>query len=229
MLYEWPLAASFFIFLFILVGLYYISKLTIKKIFDVLHLFIKSDRIVMYIISGIFLPGTIIHELSHFIMALVLLLRVHDLRIFPEMRNNGIKLGHVIYEKRDIFSGIIVGIAPLIFGISFFWWLYSINLFTHNLWYIQIVKIYIMFVISATMFSSKQDLVDIGYLIPILIIVVFCVYYFNIDIRILFSNQSLIAVLKDFMYSVTVYLGISVIIHVSLIATIQLFLSIHKK
>ena len=205
-----------FLILFVieLTFLYFISRLSIKELFYSLRIFIRHDKIVFVILALIFFPGTVIHELSHFVIAIILLLRVREIHIFPEFEKNYIKLGRVIYEKQDVLRGIIVGIAPIVIGLIIFFWLSTLHIFLiENLW-LKLLMFYLIFVISTTMFSSRQDLIDLGYLLPITIIIIIFLYLFQIDLGRLFTNPQLIAVTTDFVYDVNVYLGISIGIHI---------------
>lgn len=205
-----------------LVALFFISRISIKYLFYLFHRILSHDKVVYLLIAAIFLPGTILHELSHFAMAIVLLLKVRELHIFPQMENGYIKLGRVIYEKKDVVRSIIVGIAPIILGLLFFWWLSIVDvLSTHNVW-IKIIVIYIIFVISTTMFSSKQDLIDLVYILPIIMIGGIIFYFFPIDISFITKQTILIEGTYKFLYDVNNYLFISLIIHIVLISILFL-------
>ncbi|CAN5230672.1 hypothetical protein BH09PAT2_BH09PAT2_10050 [soil metagenome] len=217
MFFEFPLAVLFVIFCLLFILLYIVSRQSIQQLFFVFHSIFRNDFIATSFIALIFLPGTVIHELSHFFMAIFLFLPVHKLSLLPQRRGDGLILGYVVYEKRDIVRGIIVGIAPIIVGLLFFWWLYSIHFFAKDIWQIQALKVYGMFVLSSTMFSSKQDLVDIAYVIPIILVIATIVYIFHINLFFFLSNKSFVEAMRDFMYSVSMYASISLGIHIAII------------
>ncbi len=210
------LAPLFFVELALL---FLISRKTIQYLFYVLHELTSNTTVIYLTIALVFLPGTILHELSHFLMAIVLLLRVREIHIFPEWKNGYLKLGKVLYEKRDVIRSILVGVAPICVGLLFFWWMSSVGILTsHNL-SMQIVSIYLIFVISSTMFSSKQDLVDVIYILPIGIVIGIIYYFFPIDLSFISKQQIVIEAIQKFLYDVTIYLGISLLIH-SILLTI---------
>lgn len=64
----------------------------------------------------IFLPGIIVHELSHLLMAKLLGLRAGRFRVWPEVQRDSIGLGSVSVEQADAVRGSLVGAAPLITG-----------------------------------------------------------------------------------------------------------------
>lgn len=223
---HWPLILLFVLQLIIL---FFISRISIRYLFYLFHRITTSDQLVYYCIAAIFLPGTIIHELSHFAMAMMLFLRVRELHIFPKMEKGYIKLGRVIYEKQDVLRSIIVGIAPIILGLLFFWWLSAVELFESESWVVKVVTIYIIFVISTTMFSSKQDLVDLVYILPIFIILGILLYFFPVDFSFITNQSVLIEGIYKFLYDVNSYLFISLIIHIFLICILFLLLRLFKK
>lgn len=133
------------------------------------------------LISTIYFPGTLLHETAHFAMATLLLLRVKEIQIFPKITGEDtVKLGHVLYEKRGAVRGALVGIAPFFLGMIFFWSLTYFKLFPNQSLGLNILFSYLIFTISSTMFSSKHDLIDILYAIPLVIMGIGIVYIFNL-------------------------------------------------
>jgi len=124
--------------------------------------------------------------------------------------------------------GILVGVAPffgalfLFFGLSFF------NLFPNKNLGLNIFLIYLIFTVSSLMFSSKQDLVDIGYLIPFILFLLIIGYIFQpfIPSFNLFYFKNIIAGLEFFLTNVNYYLFLSILIHLFLIA---LFSFVNRK
>jgi hypothetical protein len=66
----------------------------------------------------ILLPGVVIHELSHWLMAKTLGVRVQRLRIGPERkpRRKRVSLGSVRVGKVDPVRSSLIGLAPLLVG-----------------------------------------------------------------------------------------------------------------
>ena len=141
------------LFILQLIFLYFISRISIKELFQVLRIFFRNDKIVFTFVSLIFLPGTIIHELAHFLAAITMFLRVHEVHVFPQWEKDYIKLGRVIYEKKDVIRSIFVGIAPVIIGLLFFWWFSVIDVLSVEDTKIRIFMVYAIFIISTSMFS----------------------------------------------------------------------------
>lgn len=163
--------------------LFVISRKNIKLFFKIF----QNKKIAVWIISFLFFPGTIIHELSHFIIATSLFLRVRDIEIFPHLERENLKLGRVIYERKDFLRSFFVGISPLFFGTLVLYLIFYFKFFpSQNLIY-NLFFGYLIFSISSTMFSSPQDLKDAKYLIPLGFILMFLIYLFDIQINFYFN------------------------------------------
>lgn len=110
--------------------------------------------------SLIFLPGTIIHELSHWIVAEVLQVRTGEISIFPDdAEGNTQRLGSVATEKTDPFRGFLIGLAPFISGVlilvvlgqllSVGWGVY--------IWWQLVLIVYGIIVVGNSMMISSSD------------------------------------------------------------------------
>lgn len=172
------------VFLLQIIAIYIISKLIVKELFILLRKFFQTDFPVFFIVSLIFLPGTIIHEAAHFITALLLILPVKSLTVFPKWENNEIKLGEVLYVKKDFLRAILVGIAPVFFGIGILFSLFYFHIYPANNIWLNILYSYLVFSVSANMFSSSQDLKDLALIIPVILLLIVIFYVFDIKINI---------------------------------------------
>lgn len=202
------------VFLLQIIVIYIISKLTIKELFLFLRKFFQTDYPVFLLVSFIFLPGTIIHETAHFITALFLILPVKSMTIFPKWDSNEIKLGEVTFIKKDFLRTILVGIAPVFFGIGILFSLFYFNIYPANNIGLNIVYSYLIFSISANMFSSKQDLKDLVLIVPVILLLIVIFYVFDIKI-----NMSSINVI---MNKVNLYIFFVLIIDIFLFGFIKL-------
>ena len=69
------------------------------------------------IFSLIFFPGVLLHELSHFMMAQLLMVRTSGFSLMPAVLPGGrLRLGYVEVEGTDFFRDALIGTAPLISG-----------------------------------------------------------------------------------------------------------------
>jgi hypothetical protein len=62
------------------------------------------------------LPGIILHELSHAIMAILLGARIGRISIRPKLAGQRVQLGFVPVEKTDAVRASLIGLAPLLVG-----------------------------------------------------------------------------------------------------------------
>jgi len=216
------------IFFLEIVLIYILSRQAITEIFHLLRIFFKNDKFIFSLVTVFFLPGTLIHEIAHFFGATVLMLRVREVKIFPEWQKNYIKLGSVVYEKKDFFRGILVGIAPFFAGLFFFWVLGQFKLFPNeNLW-LNILFGYLIYTVSSTMFSSPQDLIDIIFIIPLILIIWAIVYIFKIDINQLLTNKKLIENLLNLIREINFYLIFSLAVNLSVVLVFKSLRSVLK-
>ena len=171
------------VFLLLIIAIYIVSRLILKELFILLRKFFQSDFVVFSLISLLFLPGTIIHESAHFITALLLILPVKSMTVFPKWDENEIKLGEVLFIKKDFLRAILVGVAPVFFGIGILFSLFYFHIYPANNIGLNILYAYLIFSISANMFSSKQDLKDLLLIIPVILLIIIIIYVFNIKIN----------------------------------------------
>lgn len=126
-------------------------------------------------LSFLFLPGVIIHELSHFFMAIILFVEVSDIEFLPKIINDRVKLGSVAIAKTDPIRRLLIGFSPIISGLSIFFFLGYY--FGGNI----IFLFYLLFAIANTMFSSKKDLE--GALALFLVVVILFLAFYILGFR----------------------------------------------
>lgn len=143
--------AYFIIFLLEILVIFILSKSLIKHLGLFLYKITASPRFTQGFISFIFLPGTIIHELSHLFAATILGIPVGRIEIFPQFEKGGIRLGSVQIGQTDPFRRLTVGLAPFVTGLA------AVILIL-NFWDISPLSILAIFIITNTMYSSRKDL-----------------------------------------------------------------------
>lgn len=148
---------SFFTELFFL---FLLSRTFTRELSWFLYRMIRSQHITMYIIAFLFLPGTIIHELSHYLMAVMLRVHAGNIHLFPEMAGDNIKMGTVAIAKTDPIRRFFIGAAPFFCGTSLILITISLsiqyNIVNNSLFLILLG--YLIFEIGNTMFSSRKDM-----------------------------------------------------------------------
>lgn len=77
----------------------------------------RSPEFSITLFSIIFLPGVLLHELSHYVTAVILGVQTARFSLVPQLLPNGrLQLGYVETVKTDIVRDSLVGMAPLIAG-----------------------------------------------------------------------------------------------------------------
>jgi hypothetical protein len=170
------------IFILIFTFLFFISRLLIKDL-TFLSLRITNNRnLAIRLFHLIFLPGVIVHELAHLIVAEVLLVRTGGLNFSPQPGKDRIVLGSVGIEETDPFRRAIVGFAPVLVGfliISFsvFYFLSDNSPLSFPVNYLFVF--FVVFEVGNTMFSSKKDLEGTALLLFIMGAFVITLYFFG--------------------------------------------------
>jgi hypothetical protein len=165
--------------LFILVLLVFLQRALHREIQAVFLILTRRQDITSVIFSLIFIPGILLHELSHFLMAHLLGVRTGRFSIFPRPTPDGtLRLGYVEIASGGIIKDALIGAAPLISGclfvayaaiyrmemptlwdllrngqIELFWMGISILPKIHDFW----LWFYLTFVVSSTMMPSASD------------------------------------------------------------------------
>lgn len=148
------------------------------------HKIFKSKRISVWLIAIIFMPGTIIHEFSHAVMAKLFFVHVGRMELFPSLNGESLKLGSVEVGKTDLFRNFLIGIAPFVTGLSLLF-LILYFAFTKNIVGINLmtgIVLYFIFVIANTMYSSKKDMEGAIEFLLLLVSPVLLLYFLGVRI-----------------------------------------------
>ena len=166
-------------FVLTLLPLVFLQRLLHREIQAVFLILSRSERVTITLFSLIFLPGVLLHELSHYGMAVLLGVDAARFSLIPQLLDDGrLQLGYVETAKTDIARDLLVGAAPLIVGGGFvalvaifpmhlqpmwavlrngqfgLFWFGLTGLFTVKdfpLWF------YLTFAVSSTMLPSQSD------------------------------------------------------------------------
>ena len=111
------------IWVFITLGvLFFIERWIHQHMQGIAFLLTGSVQWSVLIYALILFPGVFLHELSHWIMAKLLLVRTGRFSVWPSLQPDGtIRLGYVEFYKTKHMAPIresLIGGAPLIFGIG---------------------------------------------------------------------------------------------------------------
>lgn len=147
------------LFIFELASLFILSKLLTKSLLRLFFKITKNDKIAIGLLVFLFFPGTVVHEMAHFLSAGLLFVKTGSMELTPKITESEIRLGSVEIAKTDIFRRAIIGVAPVLFGLALiFGILYYLQSLATNNPAISLFLFYIIFTVGNTLFSSKKDL-----------------------------------------------------------------------
>lgn len=204
-------------------------------------LFTKRIDLSILLFSIVFLPGVLLHEISHFLTAKLLRVPTGRFSVLPRPLPEGkLQLGYVETYKTDVFRDALIGIAPLLTGmtvialISYFQFeiipstdtikiaSMNINMDTFFRVYNQSdfwLWFYFIFVISSTMYPSVSDRrswlpMFVLLFVILLVFILLGAGPWMVDVLIPGFNQLLLGL--------SIILGISALIHVVLLIPLWL-------
>ena len=76
-----------------------------------------STQVAVWLFWVLFLPGTLLHELSHWLVATLLGVKTSGFSLWPTVKRKGeLQMGAVQVSASDPFRHSLIGLAPLAFG-----------------------------------------------------------------------------------------------------------------
>lgn len=214
------------LFIVELISLFFISKKLVNSIATLIYKFGGSEKLVVNFLAVLFLPGTIIHELAHLLVAGVMLVHVGEIDLVPKTEGEGVRLGSVQIGKTDPLRRMIIGVAPVLAGLSIILGVlyYMPSVFNIAWWQILIVLL-IIFQIGNTMFSSKKDMEGVtGFFVAIITVSILILVFLNYTnilpwesayywlINLDFSNVYTFSKLGSFYLSIPIILDLLIIL-----------------
>lgn len=150
----------FLLFLAELFLLFILSRFLTRELSLFFYMISRSKTFTSYFIALIFLPGTLVHELSHALVAKLLFVHVGKIELLPELQEESLKLGSVEVGKTDFIRNFFIGVAPFFVGTTLilFIMFYALSDNVIGLNMLTVFLVYVLFVISNSMYSSKKDL-----------------------------------------------------------------------
>jgi hypothetical protein len=164
--------------------LFLLSRAVTRKLSFLFYRITRNKTVTIYLLALLFFPGTVIHELSHMMMAGILFVPVGQMELWPKIEGDYVKLGSVTVAHTDIFRRFLIGSAPFFLGTSLLlgmlFYAAQNHLFSATL-YIVLLG-YAAFEIGNTMFSSRADME--GALELLGVVLFFVLVFFFLGVRI---------------------------------------------
>lgn len=217
------------IFLLELLVLFFSGKYISTNLYLLFQRLLRSRRIPVYLVSSFFFPGVLIHELSHWLMAKVLLVPTGQITLIPQVEDRSVKLGSVEVEKTDFVRGFLISFAPVVGGIGMLvvcaWCMQNTSIINYLGVYLRyIVFGYLMYVIANTMFSSRRDFESMKGFLIVLVIVVIGAYL--LDSQLLFQIFTQVwhtGYIYTIMRQTEIVLLVPTIINIGLVGILWMF------
>lgn len=185
------------VLIFELIILFLLSSRLTQTYYTLFYRLFKNQNVAIGLLTCMYLPGTIVHELAHLLFAEILRVPTGDITFTPKIEKihgntQEIKLGGVKIGQSDPFRRFLIGIAPVILGVFFLFlvvWLFQKFWpdIKSELWYYQLGFIvlisYLLFTLSNGMFSSPKDMEGAEYVIPVLILIILGLYFAGVRIN----------------------------------------------
>lgn len=214
----------FFLLVIELIILFLMARNINRSLFTLFFKLTKSRESAISLLSLLFLPGTIVHELSHLIVAEVLRVPTGKISFTPKINQAGEKvdaqIGSLEVAKVDPVRKYLVGLSPLFFGLFFLslivwlfqrFWPQTTSIYQQG--GLVILAGYLLFAISNNMFSSSKDLE--GFWMFVLVITLLIAVLYLTGVKIILTGQVLELALKvtgGLINTLTIVLGINTLL-----------------
>jgi hypothetical protein len=214
-----------------LLSLFFSKKWLTLEIGRLIHQFGGGRHTLIVIWSIIFLPGTVIHELSHFFFAIITGARTGKIEIIPEYledewqdegKRGKVALGYVQTQRLNPIQGFFVGTAPFFVGTVLLVWLASLLRTDYDFGQTiyLVLQGYLFFTIANSFFPSWSD---IKQTLPVVIIaLVTAILAWTLGLQILIGPNSRIIYLSN-----TIVTTLLISVAINLILCIILFFVNH--
>lgn len=220
----------------LLVALWLASRRLTYYVLSLLYILTRNQNVAIGIYALLILPGTLLHEASHWAMATLVGVRTGRFSILPKFTaQRTLQLGAVDVRGGGLWQHTLIGLAPLLAGSFFTLWI-AIYLVDVKLlgaaWQAgrwqdvgaalaaglsqpnAAIFIYLLFTVSDAMFLSSSDRAPLQRMVLYLALVLFVLYLFGLVPAFPPRWEALMQdVFRLFAYG----LGVALAVHLSLL------------
>lgn len=210
-----------------LVLLTLLSSFLTTNLFTLVHRVSRNQKFSLSVLTLLLFPGTVIHELSHLFVAEILGVPTGKLTLVPEGLENEaeIRAGSVAVAKTDPIRRMLIGMAPVIVGMGA---IAAISYMTNMIdmtYMMKAIQYYLLFAVSNSMFSSREDLKGVFPVVATLGILLAA--GFLVGFRFSLTGQAEILVLRV-LQSLTKSLGLVLAVNGVILLTLKVLLAVTK-
>jgi len=100
-----------------LLPLLFLQRWITRHVQIILQLLVRHDQIAVILNQLIFIPGVLVHEASHWLVAKFVGARTVGFSVWPRRQEDGtLRMGFVQTERVDFIREALIGVAPLLAG-----------------------------------------------------------------------------------------------------------------
>jgi hypothetical protein len=192
------LSLSLLLFLLLNLLLFFITTRFTRLLQSIFFRLFSNETTTLNLLSFFLLPGTVIHELSHMLVAELLFVKTGRFSFKPEIdEDNQVKIGSLKMVSADPIRRTIIGLAPLVSGLTIIGLVGNFYLFPTILGprptslgleqlLILLAIFYLLFTLSLTMFPSTKDLEPI--IFPLVLLIIIVLFFRLTGINLTFSQ-----------------------------------------
>ncbi len=208
-------------------SIFFLSSHLNSAIYQIAILLTRNKKFSFGVLILLLLPGTIIHELSHFIIATLLFVPSGNLTIFPKIEEGRVKAGSLHHANTDPIRRTLIGLAPMIVGLLLIY-IAGQLLFQNlsNSLLLLFAIYYLLFVTSISMFSSQKDLEVAKFVVPIIFILLIALYINGVTVS---FSTNLIQKIGKFLTQLNIYLLITLGLDLGIFLILKGILSVLQK
>lgn len=163
------------------------------------------------------LPGTILHELSHWLVAELLGVRTGQIKLWPSFSDDKVveqQLGSVMTARSDPFRGFLIGLAPLFTGLATLLLLgYLLDIWWGlvPVWQLALV-VYGLVVVGNSMLISRADRRFLPLVVIITVLVFVVLYLAGVK-----PAPATLSALTPVMIRINQVLGLTILLNLAII------------
>ncbi len=187
---------------FFLVAIWWLSRRQAFYFLSALYHLTRSQQAAVVAYAIFFLPGTVVHEFAHWIMAKILGVKTAGFHVLPKLGKKGeIRLGSVDVRGGGVVEHSLIGMAPMLLGgvvtLALSYWLVDVDALAVAVRSEQfgevlavamqvfsrpdaLLWLWLLFTISGSMFLSASDRAPLQQMALYLTAVILPLYLFGL-------------------------------------------------